>query len=57
MSNLSNPLNNYWDKQVSTGNVQAKPFSGNCMLCAEVLTQDDIDHSVCNTCWDTLAED
>ncbi len=57
MSELSNPLNNYWNKQIATGSVQAKPFSGNCMLCAERLTQDDKDHSVCNVCWDKTFEE
>lgn len=34
--------------------VVAKPFSGNCMFCANTLTDKDDDHSVCNPCWDNI---
>ena len=34
--------------------IVAKPRSGNCMFCAEQLTDKDEDHSVCNTCWNRI---
>lgn len=54
MTQLSEPLNNFWDRQVDNGNVLAKPFSGNCMLCKVEITEQDDDHSVCNKCWENL---
>jgi len=51
MNKLSNELNNYWDNQIQKGNVVAKPFSGNCMFCTKEITEQDDDHSVCNSCW------
>jgi hypothetical protein len=29
-----------------------RPHSGTCMFCKKALTATDIDHSVCNSCWD-----
>ena len=52
MTELSEGLNKYWDNQIDKGNVVAKPFSGNCMFCSAVITEEDDDHSVCNTCWE-----
>lgn len=52
MSKLSIGLDNYWDNQIDKGNVVAKPFSGNCLFCNEIITEEDDDHSVCNTCWE-----
>tara|TARA_A100001391_G_scaffold144434_1_gene102096 strand:+ start:325 stop:501 length:177 start_codon:yes stop_codon:yes gene_type:complete len=57
MSKLSMGLNNYWDKQIKNGNVVAKPFSGSCMFCAKEITEQDDDHSVCNTCWENIGEE
>ena len=57
MTELSDGLNNYWNRQVSIGNVQAKPFSGYCMFCKNIITQEDEDHSVCNRCWNNIAEE
>jgi len=51
MSQLSEGLDKYWDKQITKGNVVAKPFSGNCMFCSKEITEHDDDHSVCNACW------
>ena len=51
MSKLSKPLSKFWDKQIQSNNVVAKPFSGNCMFCNTTITEKDDDHSVCNTCW------
>ena len=50
-------LNNYWDRQIKNGNVVAKPFSGSCMFCAKEITEQDYDHSVCNTCWENIGEE
>ena len=52
MTELSEALNNYWDNQIDKGNVVAKPFSGNCIFCKALITEEDDDHSVCNTCWE-----
>ena len=58
MSKLSEPLNNFWDKQIKNSDVVlAKPFSGNCMFCEKELTEQDDDHSVCNACWEDLGEE
>ena len=57
MSKLSMGLDKYWDRQISNGNVVAKPFSGNCMFCAKQITAQDDDHSVCNNCWSELGEE
>jgi len=57
MSKLSIGLDNYWDKQIENGNVVAKPFSGSCMFCAKEITEQDDDHSVCNTCWENIGEE
>ena len=57
MSKLSNELNNYWDNQIQKGNVLAKPFSNNCMFCFKEITEQDDDHSVCNSCWSNLGEE
>ena len=57
MSKLSIGLNNYWDRQIKNGNVVAKPFSGSCMFCAKEITEQDYDHSVCNTCWENIGEE
>ena len=54
---MSKPLQKFWGKQKKVGNVKATPRSGNCMLCANTLTDQDEDHSVCNICWTTLGED
>ena len=54
---MSKPLQDFWDRQISNGNVVAKPFSGNCMFCAKQITEQDNDHSACNTCWEGLGED
>ena len=50
-------LNNYWDRQIKNGNVVSKPFSGSCMFCAKEITEQDDDHSVCNTCWENIGEE
>jgi hypothetical protein len=52
MSKLSNELSEYWDNQIDKGNAVAKPFSGNCLFCNAVITEQDDDHSVCNSCWE-----
>ena len=52
MSKLSNELSDYWDNQIDKGNVVAKPFSGNCLFCNAIITEQDDDHSVCNSCWE-----
>ena len=58
MSNLSKPLNDFWDKQIQTSDVVvAKPFSGNCMFCLTAITEQDEDHSVCNSCWSELGDE
>ena len=58
MSNLSKPLNDFWDKQIQTSDVVvAKPFSGNCMFCLTAITKQDEDHSVCNSCWSELGDE
>ena len=57
MSKLSMGLNNYWDRQIKNGNVVAKPFSSICMFCAKEITEQDDDHSVCNTCWENIGEE
>ena len=57
MTKLSNGLNNYWDNQIDKGNVVAKPFSGNCLFCNAVITEQDDDHSVCNSCWNNISEE
>ena len=54
---MSKPLQDFWGKQKEVGNVKATPRSGSCMLCAELLTNKDIDHSVCNVGWEGLGED
>ena len=54
---LSSALQTFWKKQINNQNVKAIPFSGNCMLCANELTEKDEDHSVCNKCWENLGED
>ena len=58
MSKLSKPLNDFWDKQIQTSDVVvAKPFSGNCMFCLTAITEQDEDHSVCNSCWSELGDE
>jgi len=57
MTQLSEPLDKFWDKQVGNGIVVAKPYSGNCMFCEKELTEQDDDHSVCNACWEDLGEE
>ena len=58
MSKLSKRLEHFWDRQIKTSNVVvAKPFSGNCMFCNKVITEQDDDHSVCNSCWSNLGEE
>ena len=57
MTKLSNGLSDYWDNQIDKGNVVAKPFSGNCMFCNAVITAQDDDHSVCNSCWNNIYEE
>ena len=57
MSKLSKGLHKYWDNQIDKGNVVAKPFSGNCMFCAKEITEQDNDHSVCNSCWENIGEE
>jgi len=53
---MSEPLQKFWSNQKTIGNVKASPRSGNCMLCANLLTNKDTDHSVCNKCWEGLEE-
>ena len=58
MSKLSKPLNDFWDRQIQTSDVVvAKPFSGNCMFCLTAITEQDEDHSVCNSCWSELGDE
>ena len=58
MSKLSKPLNEFWDKQIKTSDIiVAKPFSGNCMFCLTAITEQDEDHSVCNSCWSELGDE
>tara|TARA_R100001015_G_C4511001_1_gene82714 strand:+ start:88 stop:264 length:177 start_codon:yes stop_codon:yes gene_type:complete len=57
MSKLSKELHIFWDNQINNGSVIAKPFSGNCMFCGNNLKQSDSDHSVCNSCWENIAEE
>ena len=45
-------MEHFWDKAIRHGYVQEKPRSGKCIFCSKVLTAEDIDHSVCNKCWD-----
>ena len=54
MSELSKPLNKFWDVQIANQNVVAKPFSGSCMFCGKKITEQDDDHSVCNLCWSKI---
>ena len=54
---MSKPLQEFWSKQKKIGNVKATARSGNCMLCANTLTDEDEDHSVCNICWVKLGSD
>ena len=58
MSKLSKPLNEFWDRQIKTSDVVvAKPFSGKCMFCLTAITEQDEDHSVCNSCWSELGDE
>ena len=57
MSKLSKPLQAFWNKQIANNNVKSAPFSGNCMFCNKAITEQDEDHSVCNTCWANLGND
>ncbi len=57
MSELSKPLQAFWDNQIANDNVKATPFSGNCMFCTKAITEKEEDHSVCNTYWNNLGED
>jgi len=54
---MSKPLQDFWVRQKEIGNVKATPRGVNCMLCANELTDQDEDHSVCNKCWEGLKED
>ena len=57
MPDLSKSLQSFWNKQIASDNdVKAAPFSGNCMFCTKAITEQDEDHSVCNTCWDRISE-
>ena len=53
MPELSDGLKAFWNHQIDNNNVKAAPFSGNCMFCKNAMTEQDEDHSVCNTCWDS----
>jgi hypothetical protein len=50
MSELSKPLQEFWNNQIKHHNVKAAPFSGFCMFCNKLITEKDKDHSVCNKC-------
>lgn len=54
MSELSKPLQKFWNKQINSGKVKAAPFSGSCMFCNKIITDKDEDHSVCNSCWSNI---
>lgn len=57
MTELSKSLQAFWNNQIANDNdVKAAPFSGNCMFCIKAITEQDEDHSVCNTCWDRISE-
>ena len=58
MSQLSDGLKAFWNNQIANNNdIKAAPFSGNCMFCNNAMTEQDEDHSVCNTCWADLGEE
>jgi len=58
MPELSKELQAFWNNQIANDNyIKAAPFSGNCMFCNNVMTEQDEDHSVCNTCWADLGEE
>ena len=57
MPELSDGLKAFWNHQINNNNVKAAPFSGNCMFCKNAMTEQDEDHSVCNTCWADLGEE
>jgi hypothetical protein len=57
MTQLSESLDKFWDKQVGNGIVVAKPYSGHCMFCEKEITEQDDDHSVCNACWTNIGEE
>jgi len=57
MSKLSKQLQAFWNNQIANGNVKAAAFSGYCMFCSKAITEQDEDHSVCNTCWADLGDD
>jgi len=51
MPELSQSLQAFWNNQIANDNdIKAAPFSGNCMFCNNAITEQDEDHSVCNTC-------
>ncbi len=58
MTELSKSLQAFWANQIANDNdIKAAPFSGNCMFCNKAITEQDEDHSVCNTCWADLGDD
>ena len=58
MSELSKELQVFWNNQIAIDNdIKAAPLSGNRMFCNNVMTEQDEDHSVCNTCWADLGEE
>ena len=58
MSQLSDGLKAFWNNQIANDNdIKAAPFSGNCMFCNNAITEQDEDHSVCNSCWADLGEE
>lgn len=54
---MSKELQDFWVDQKKRGNVRNTPRSGRCMLCGRFLYKEDIDHSVCNSCWEDLGEE
>ena len=57
MSKLSKELQTFWKNQINNNSiVKAAPFSGSCMFCNKAITEQDEDHSVCNSCWADLGK-
>jgi len=54
---MSKELQDFWVDQKKRGNVRNTPRSGRCMLCGRFLYKEDIDHSVCNSCWENIGEE
>ena len=45
-------MRDFFQHQIDNGHIKSLPRSGKCMFCGNLLVPTDIDHSVCNKCWD-----